>query len=377
MTTIHVPPQEEQPGGTTGVVEELPPAGSSPSSTTHPAEEPFYVFEDEQPDLEAAFVAPFQLSTALPTSASQAQPSDQASAVPSTPAAAPVPKPPRTPRLSLTMLSIVVCVVVVLGLFGMQVLAQTTPPLQVTHSSGAAPHKQPAKQQNQTQQHAGGKPAMTAIATQRPGTTTQGQGPTQAGAEWVPQHLPEGWTTAGLQMSDAIQALRTAVAFTDREMSLDYRSVGTRALHGGTFTAATFVMTPAARQRFLRNDVRESSNTLFDLVVNTQLIRLVVTPQPQLIQFTQQGQQQFARVTVAFQFWQSRIDPEHPQQRLEGKELDPATKQPRVHHMAVLLVHIPPQQAGNTPAMGGTGWLVSNYALDLTNPVDLDIVQPA
>ena len=84
-------------------------------------------------------------------------------------------------------------------------------------------------------------------------------------------------------------------------MSLDFRRVGTRNNHGGTFTAATFVMTAAAKQRFLQNDIRESNNTLFDMVVNTKLIRLVVSPQPQLVNFAQLAQQQFAWVDVAFQ----------------------------------------------------------------------------
>jgi hypothetical protein len=111
--------------------------------------------------------------------------------------------------------------------------------------------------------------------------------------------------------------------------------------------------------------------------MNTKLIRLVVNPQPRLVKFAQQGQQQFAWVDVAFQLWQSQVDPHNPQQRIEGKELDPATKQPRIFHMMVLLLHIAPQDAGNNPAMGGTGWLVSTYALDLPNGTPLDIVQPA
>jgi hypothetical protein len=85
-----------------------------------------------------------------------------------------------------------------------------------------------------------------------------------------PQQLPNGWTNAGLQPGDGIQAIRTAVAFNDREMSLDNRSVGTR------------------------DNLR-----------------------------------------------------------------------------------IPPQDAGNNPAMGGTGWLVSNYGLNLPNGTALNIVQPA
>src|SRR5579884_3286692 len=177
-------------------------------------------------------------------------------------------------------------------------------------------------------------------------------------------------------MGDGIQALRTAVAFNDREMSLDYRSVGTRNNHGGTFTAATFIMTAAAKQRFQRNDVRAINNTLFDMVANKKLIRLVVDPQPKLVKFAQAGQQQFAWVDVAFQLWQSQIDPNNQGQRMEGKDLDPASNQPRTHHMMVLLLRVPLRNAGDNPAMGGTGWLVSTYSLDPANGTLPDILQP-
>lgn len=110
--------------------------------------------------------------------------------------------------------------------------------------------------------------------------------------------------------------------------------------------AATFVMTPAARRRFQQNDIRESSNTLFDTVVKNQQIRLVVSPQPQLVHFAQVGQHQFAWVDVAFAYWQSQIDPANPQQRWSGLDLDPATKQPRIHQVMVLLLHVPAAQAG-------------------------------
>ncbi|HLG76163.1 MAG TPA: hypothetical protein VKX46_07095, partial [Ktedonobacteraceae bacterium] len=259
------------------------------------------------------------------------------------------------------------------GLLIINALGQTTPPLQ-TRGNGSAQTTQQAAQ-NPTTRTA--RPTPAPAATQANGTNGQGQTTGQAASTWVPQQLPNGWVNAGLSTADAIQAIRTATTFNDREMSLDFRSVGTRNNHGGTFTAATFVMTAAARQRFFQNDVRESSNALFDTVVNNQQIRLVVNPQPQLTNFAQAGQQQFAWVDVAFQYWQSQIDPNNPQQRIGGLELDPATKQPRVHHMMVLLLHVPAANEGNNPAMGGTGWLVSNYGLDLPNGTNLEIVQPA
>jgi hypothetical protein len=339
----------------------LPPQAEAEDS----AHSQSFYFEDEEPDLGSPFVAPFQISDAMPTVLTQAQPSGQGASVPPAPATPSASKARRF-RLSLPIIAIIVCVVVILGLLAMNALAQTAPVQ--TSSAGPSPMAQhtlaPGKQQ---------KPTMTAPHSTPIPTTIPGQTPPNG----VPQQLPHGWTQAGLSAGDAIQALRTAATFTDRQMSLDYRSVGTRTMHGGTFTAATFLLTPAARQRYMTNDVREINNTLFDMVVNTKLIRLVIAPQPQLVTFAVRGQQQFAWVDVAFQLWQSQIDSTNPHNRLEGIELDPKTKQPRVHHLMVLLLHVSQQEEGANPAMGGTGWLVSNYGLDLPNGTPLEIVQPA
>ena len=328
-------------------------------------EEEAFFFEEEQPDQADAFAVPFQFSGAMPMMTT-ADSSVQSSTSPPLSTPSPTAGKPKT-RVSLTMVALLVCAIMVIGLLVMNAFARSTPPLQ-TSRHGAQPVLQaPTGKKHQMAV----KPPPVPTATQVSGT----QNP--MAFEWVPQHLPVGWTNAGLQQEDAIQAIRTAVAFNDREMSLDYRSVGTRTNHAGTFTAATFVMTNAARQRFVHNDVRESSNTLFDMVVTTKLVRLVVDPQPQLIAFAQIGQQQFAWIDVVFQLWQSQSDPQHPQQRIEGKDLNPATNQPRIHHMTVLLLRVPAQDAGTNPAMGGTGWLVSTYALDLPDGTTLDIIQPA
>jgi hypothetical protein len=338
---------------------EEPQAVVLPSPLKVEEEEPFSIeFEEEPSESEMAFGAPFQLSGATPMVSSPAQAFAQTPGIPPL-SAPPSPRAGGKPRMSSMMAVLVVCVVVIVGLLVINVLAQTPPPLQ-THANSSS---------TSNQQKLRGKASLT--VTKAPGKQSA-----QA-SDWVPQQLPTGWTHAGLLTGDAIQALRTAVAFNDREMSLDSRSVGTRNKHGGTFTAATFAMTLAAKQRFLQNDVRESNNSLFDLVVNTRLVRLVVNPQPQLVTFVQQGGQQFAWVDVAFQLWQSQIDPNASQQRIEGKELIPMTNQVYVHHMMVLLLRVPAQNAGNTPAMGGTGWLVSNYGLDLPNAASLAIVQPA
>src|SRR5207248_5484404 len=131
------------------------------------------------------------------------------------------------------------------------------------------------------------------MATATPQATPQG--------DWVPstQTLQQlGSTGAGLSTGDALEAERTAWTFTDREMSLDYGNAGTQAQHGGTFTAAVFLLTTNARVRFFQNDVRAINNVLFDRVQQQQLIQEVVNAQPLLVQFQAQGQQQFAWVDV-------------------------------------------------------------------------------
>lgn len=372
--TTSIPQPADQPMNSTGDSEEARaamPTQLSGQQPKLPGEEAsnsqsFY-FEEEQPDLEASFVAPFQLSGAMPPAFGSAQASGQFTSIPSAPSTPPA-KTRRRLRLSLPMIAIIVCVAVILGLLGMNALAQPTQPLQ-THGTGASQATQiPGVQGNQ-------KPGVKVPPSPAPTTGTNGQGTGQITPSWVPQSVPNGWTNAGLSTGDAVQALRTATTFTDREMSLDYRSVGTRAHHAGSFTAAVFLLTPAAQQRFQTNDVRASNNQLFDMVVSTKLIRLVIDPLPKLTKFAAQGQQQFAWVDVQFLLWQSQIDPQTGQ-RQQGVQLDPVTNQPRVHHLMVLLLRVPPQNAGTNPAMGGTGWLVSNYGLDLPNGT-LDIVQPA
>lgn len=326
-----------------------------------------FYFEEEQHDLETAFVAPFQLSGAVPLAFGSAQASGQATSIPSASSTSSA-KTRRRLRLSLPMIAIIVCVAVILGLLAMNALAQPTQPLQ-THGAGSS-------QAIQTVGVQGNQKSGAKVPSPVPTTGTNGQAPGQITPSWVPQSLPNEWTNVGLSTGDAVQALRTATTFTDREMSLDYRSVGTRAHHAGSFTAAVFLLTPAAQQRFQTNDVRASDNRLFDMVVSTKLLRLVIDPLPKLIKFAAQGQQQFAWVDVQFLLWQSQIDSQTGQIQ-QGVQLDPATNQPRVHHLMVLLLRVPTRNAGTNPAMGGTGWLVSNYGLDLPNGTFLEIVQPA
>lgn len=210
-----------------------------------------------------------------------------------------------------------------------------------------------------------GQPQPTQKPTQIAANPTQ----TTTG-NWIHQQLPNGWTTAGLTTSDAIFAERTAVTFTDREEGLDYRNVGTRTNHGGTMTAAVFLLTRAGQARFQENDVRAINNMLFDRIEQEQLVQAAVNLTPTVSRFQTVGQQQFAWVRVSFYLWQSQNNPQHT----EGLDTDPITHQPRIHQMTVLLLRVPYTNQGNNPAMGGTGWLVSTYTLDSGLPT---LIQPA
>ncbi len=318
-------------------------------------EDRFYdIVDDEPTDGSAPFAAPFQLSGAIPALSANAQKTVSPSEAAPTRAAS-LARMRRFPLRRVLLLS--TFIVVVLAVLTMTVFAQAIPPLR------------------------GGR-TITTSATTTTGNQNASPTPTMITAQgspsldWVPQTLPDGWTAADLSVADALDAERTAWTFTDREMSLDFRSVGTRASHAGTFTAATFLLTPAAKIRFEQNDLRAANNVLFDSVQQRQLIQVVINAQPHLVKFQMQGQQQFAWVDVSFQLWQSQLDPQHPDQRIEGKEVDPTTKQPRVHHMVVLLLYVQPGTQGLNPPMGGAGWLVSTYTLDPGDALP-DIVLPA
>ena len=221
----------------------------------------------------------------------------------------------------------------------------------------------------------GAMPTATVHIQQTPMKTAPTSTPMTG--NWVPQQLPAGWMAAGLTSGDALFAERTAWTFTDREEGLDYRNVGTRAAHGGTFTAAAFILSPGGRQRFQNNDVRVVDNTLFDHVESVRLIQSTVNATPTLIQFQAQGNHQFAWVDVSFELYQEQVSPNNPQQRVGGLEMGQDTNQPIIHHMSVLLVRVTPGAQGNNAPMGGTGWLASSYGLDLPNGTpSLAIEQP-
>lgn len=376
------------------------PAASARSIDTRDGHEPaagsdsddpfssFVLQEGASPDLETevdhagwndAFPLPFQLSEPLPALASEQRAPTGTSGAGRTPSSSlpgsPLPGGARR-RMWLKPGLISVVVVLTVGFLGLALLAPAVSP----HST--ATQATTVAQQRSTP---GATPrtrrALSPVATAPPSRhPPQALSPTATGASdlgnWVPVSLPAGWTGAGLTLGDALFAERTAVTFTDREMSLDYRAVGTRAQHGGTLTAAVFLLTPAARERFRQQDVRVTTNQLYDLVVGERLIQAVIDPQPRLRAFAIQGQQQFAWVEVTFTLWQSLTDPQTGQSQ-QGLMKDPTSQQPRVHRMGVLLVRVPPASQGANAPMGGTGWLVSNYVLDSPGGTLPPIVQPA
>lgn len=322
--------------------------------------------EDDADLLGSPLATPFQMSEEMPPLHSE-----RGQFATTTPTPPPTPQSAR--KFPLLRVLILAAVIVIVILTGAMAFAQTSSPALPVHMANA-PTRQATGQPTTPP-----RPQPTQVKKNAP-TTTQGTGTTAGqntggSSTWIPQQLPTGWTNAGLTAGDALFGERTAIAFTDREMSLDFRSVGTRANHGGTFTAATFVLTNNARARFAQNDVRVTNNVLFDKVQQEKLIQSVVNAQPQLVKFTVVGQQQVAWVNVSFQLWQSKINANGA--RSDGFDVDPATNQPRIHRMMVLLLRIPQDEQGDNPAMGGTGWLVSNYALDLPSGTALDIAQPA
>jgi hypothetical protein len=331
---------------------------TAPTANIAPGQSsPLYVIGDDMQDDpfdNAASFVPFQPSTPLPPVGAQGSPAGLAST-----GAGPQPPDARGRRSgwvpSIRAIVMALLLLVVISTLALLAFVQLTPPVA---SSGKA-HPSPSASTATTRPHPN-PPASGPGATASPvATTTTGQVPA---FDEVPQVLPAGWTNAGHSMADALQAERTALTFTDREMTLDYRNVGTRTQHGGTFTAAVFLLTQAARERFVQNDVRAANNELYDSIARRQLIQIVINAQPHLVQFAVAGQQQFAWVDVAFQFWRSQLT--QAGQRVGGRETDPTTQQLVIHHMIVILLWVAPGTQGPNAPMGGTGWLVSNYALD-------------
>jgi hypothetical protein len=339
--------------------------------------------EDDANLLATAYIPPFQLTNPLTQLASSQR--NQPSATSRPVQTKDTPRRSISPgrfRPSFTLVGGIVTTMVILG----AILFPFLTPQAVVKSSQAtntvtirgAQTQQTARVRQQSSpptQATPASPAKTAQAKQTPAKKTKANTQqAQAPSPTTFPLLPTGWTAAGLGMPDELDAQDTAgVIFTAREERLDYRDIGSRAIHAGTLTAAKTFLTDNAKMRFVHNDIRVINNVLFDRLTNLQEQQRPRNIEAHLARFQELGQQQFVWMDVTFFLWQSKLDVNG--QRTEGYDPDPATGQPRLHHMSVLLLRVPPQDQGPNAAAGGTGWLVSNYGLDLTTP--LSVVQPA
>ncbi|GER86573.1 hypothetical protein KDW_07350 [Dictyobacter vulcani] len=339
---------------------------------------------DDQANQSTPFVLPFQHSGAMPTFVTMNAQGQGATGSPQ-PGATPTAQK-RWGSFHVFKLLLIgsVVFVTILGA-SMFVFAQpapsphttrvgSTPTARTAQASPVTPSK--PKQRPPTNTHPPATPSPQAITPpSHQGQGTQGSGNGPSGTIPSAQQLNQiGWTQAGLTLGDALELLRTGSTFTDREMSYDYRNIGTPTNHSGTLTGSIFLLTSGGQIRFIQNDVRMINNVLYDKIQSQKIIQQAVNAQPSLVQLKSiqvQGQQRtIAWVHVAFELLQSKIDL-NSGKRTEALESNPATGQPLLHHMAVILVRVAPQNQGANAPMGGTGWLVNTYALDTNTLPDL------
>jgi hypothetical protein len=346
--------------------------------------------QDQPANQSSPFVLPFQNSAPMPTVAAM-----PAQSAPGSMGTVPSPSsPPVTGKTRWSVFPIVknflisgVVLITVLGvsLFVFAQSVTSSGPTQTNRTTGASTASAshvvqgtPAKTKTPIVKST---PRTTASssASQEHGTQATGISPSSR----IPstQLLSQiGWTQAGLTQADAIEAIRTAATFTDREMSLDYRNMGTPQQHGGTLTSSTFLLTPGGLIRFLHNDKRAINNAFYNQLKADQMTQQVVSTQaPALVQVqtvqVQGKMHQFAWVNVPFELFQSKRNPTTGQDT-EDFERDSTTGQPLTHHLIVLLERISPQNQGVNAPMGGTGWLVNTYALD-TNTLPAIATSPS
>lgn len=346
-----------------------------PSSQPTVEEKPFYLLSEEGEDegeqgeevLGSSYAAaPFQLSHALPQIGTAA---GRGPTGPLPPLSMQPEQRQKRKRSKLPLLLGVGLATIVVVLVSTVVMTAFAAPTATSQSPATA---QTGQATTSTRPVPTTPKAVPTPTTKPKAITAEGEQNGQV-TTWASGPLPEGWTNAGLITPDSVEAKDVGITFAEREMTLDFRSDGSRAAHAGTFKAAVFLLTPAAKARFVQNDVRVINNALFERVNQLLLVQVAVDATPKLVKFQAQGNQRFAWIDVAFHLWQSTIDKNG--QRHEGLDMDQATKQPRLHHMVVLLLRVDFDDQGPDAPMGGIGWLVSNYALD--QPGLPDIVQPA
>lgn len=369
LESLSVTEPPSQAHGTHGLSANTPQTPAPHSATSQPM---FYTHDDEldgsdgddQNGQSMPFVLPFQPSTAMPPVVGSHAHSGNAQVTGDKKHVQPgVQVAPRRRSFSLLKTLLIVAVVVVtLFVGGILVFAQSATPSPPRQTAGPT-HQIPRPPRTQQTPI----PQATAAPTQTPsGMDTQGTASQPMADVPSAQILDQlRWMDAGLTLGDAIAAQRTASAFVDREMSYDYRSIGTPDTHGGTLTSATILLTPGAKARYPKNDVRLINNTLYNKIRDGKIIQQVTSIHPTLVKFQaqQNSPNQFAWVTVSFTLVQSKVDPATGK-RTESVEMDAATGQPRVHQMSVILLRVAPDMQGPDAPMGGTGWLVNVYALD-------------
>ncbi len=269
---LNITPENPQQNQTTFTPSGSMAEGTRPPHTkaAEPANNPslFYTQEDDldlrlpenehQDAQEAPFVLPFQSSTAMPT-VTHLDTSDAQGAMGAPPAGR------NTQQRSLRLLKFLLIGGVVFFTMiggGLLLFAQSAPSANTAQQQGMQASRT-------TTMHSATMPLITPGASTQKKTTVSAapptrqstpasqppqsnQVPTTSGVSSpTPRIIPSaqrlsdlGWTQAGLSAGDAIEALRTATTFTDREMSYDYRNIGTLTTHSGTLIGARFLADP-------------------------------------------------------------------------------------------------------------------------------------
>src|SRR5712692_496983 len=242
ITHLTAPRRRTEMGERIDMDSQLPPEAQQAPSASLQEGERTSLYDDREPEDHLPGGSPDDLSAFPQAEAAflSSQPLPQVPAHPPLHATHPLaPRP--APRRRFPVLAIVCItglIALTLGLLAVSVEAIATPQFGVSTATHPPARLAPTSRPPTKNQPKGG---ATPVPTMTPVPNTQP-------ADWVPQLLPPGWTNANLSTGDALEAERTAMTFTDREMSLDYRAVGTRGQHGGTLTASVFILTTAARQ---------------------------------------------------------------------------------------------------------------------------------
>jgi hypothetical protein len=187
---------------------------------------------------------------------------------------------------------------------------------------------------------------------------------TQPASTWFAgAQLPQSCAGAGVTSVQAVRANNEATAFTQREESIAFDQPN------GLKSSINLMTDNAKNLRFV-ND-RRSTNAFAQELQNGPnnkgLIQIPGNFQPQLVNCQKQNGQLFVWEDVSFSLAiQCQTDGNgNPCQANPNflPEMDQQTHQPKIHHMVVLLVAVPPGQQ-NAPLW--LGWAVSDYMIDVS-----------